>query len=77
MGQPQAERNGVLTAVTGLLSIAVPAGFSKPTETAPIGVPIGIEFVGRPWSEPLLIRLAYAFEQATNSRRPPASTSAL
>jgi len=49
-------------------SIVVPAGFSIPTETAPLGVPVGIEFAGRPWSEPLLIGLAYSFEQATKFR---------
>ncbi|MGO9378668.1 MAG: amidase family protein [Dissulfurispiraceae bacterium] len=77
VGQPQAERNGVLAAVTGFPSIVVPAGFSRPSESAPIGIPIGIEFIGRPWSEPLLIRLAHAFENATHYRLSPASTPAL
>jgi len=77
VGQPQAERNGVLTAVTGFPSVVVPAGFSGPTESAPIGVPIGMEFVGRPWTESLLIRLAYAFEQASLVRRPPSGAPAL
>jgi len=35
------------------------------------GLPVGISFFGRAWSEPVLIRLAFAFEQATNSRKPP------
>jgi Asp-tRNA(Asn)/Glu-tRNA(Gln) amidotransferase A subunit family amidase len=74
-GQMQVDRNGVLTAATGFPSIVVPAGFSLPTETAPLGVPVGIEFAGRPWSEPLLIGLAYSFEQATMFRRPPISTN--
>jgi amidase len=34
-------------------------------------LPVGISFFGRAWSEPVLIRLAFAFEQATNIRRPP------
>jgi Asp-tRNA(Asn)/Glu-tRNA(Gln) amidotransferase A subunit family amidase len=34
-------------------------------------------FFGRPWSEATLIRLAFAYEQATKHRRPPASTPAL
>jgi len=34
-------------------------------------LPIGISFFGRAWSEPTLIKLAYAFEQATKCRRPP------
>ena len=73
IGQTQGDRNGVLTAVLGFPSIVVPAGFSIPTETAPLGVPVGIEFAGRPWSEPLLIGLAYSFEQATKFRHPPIS----
>ncbi len=57
--------------------MVVPAGFSTPTDTAPIGVPVGMEFVGRPWSEPTLIKLAYAFEQASQLRQPPRSTPLL
>jgi amidase len=34
-------------------------------------MPVGISFFGRAWSEPVLIRLAYAFEQATKVRKPP------
>ena len=33
--------------------------------------PVGISFFGRAWSEPALLRLAYAYEQATRHRRPP------
>ncbi|TME50693.1 MAG: amidase, partial [Chloroflexi bacterium] len=51
-------------AVAGYPSITVPAGFV-------FGLPIGISFFGRAWSEPILLKLAYAFEQATKSRRPP------
>jgi amidase len=74
VGASQVERNGVLGSVTGFPAFVVPGGFSKPTDTAPIGVPIGLEMIGRPWSEPTLIRIAYAFEQATKYRRPPVST---
>ena len=35
------------------------------------GLPVGITFIGRAWAEGTLIRLAYAFEQATKHRRPP------
>ena len=35
------------------------------------GLPIGLSFFGRAWSEPTLIRLAFAFEQLTQNRRPP------
>ncbi len=51
-------------AVAGYPNINVTAGFI-------FGLPVGISFFGRAWSEPVLIRLAYAFEQATNARRAP------
>jgi len=35
------------------------------------GLPVGLSFFGRAWSEPTLIKLAYAYEQATTQRRPP------
>ena len=77
IGEDQKERNGVLGAVTGFPAITVPAGFSSASPSAPLGVPVGIEFLGRPFSEAALIRLAYAFEQATRYRRAPASTPPL
>jgi amidase len=78
IGEPaQLERNGILAALTGFPAIAVPAGFSTPTDSAPIGVPVGIEFLGQPFSEPQLLRIAYGFEQATHARKPPQSTPAL
>jgi amidase len=77
IGERQADRNGVLGSATGFPAITVPGGFSPPTETAPIGVPVGVEFLGRPWDEPTLIRIAYGFEQATKFRRPPQSTPPL
>ena len=73
IGDDQMERNGILGAATGFPSITLPAGFSRPAGSAPIGVPIGIEFLGRPWAESTLVKLAYAFEQATRYRRPPVS----
>jgi Asp-tRNA(Asn)/Glu-tRNA(Gln) amidotransferase A subunit family amidase len=73
----QKDRNGVVAALTGFPAIEVPAGFSTPTADAPIGVPVGIEFLGRAWSEPELIKLAFGFEQATHWRKPPVSTPAL
>ncbi len=51
--------------------IAVPAGFTTDN------LPAGITFMGRPYDEGTLIKLAYAYEQATQHRRPPATTPAL
>lgn len=51
-------------AVAGYPNINVPAGFV-------FGLPVGIAFFGRAYSEPTLIKLAYAYEQATKFRRPP------
>jgi len=51
-------------AVAGYPHITVPAGYT-------FGLPVGFSFVGRAWSEPTLLRLAYAFEQATKVRRAP------
>jgi amidase len=51
-------------AVAGYPSITVPAGFV-------FGLPVGISFFGRAWSEPTLLKLAYAFEQETKVRKPP------
>ena len=77
IGDAQLERNGVLSNSTGFPAITFPGGFSAPTASAPLGVPIGIELLGPAWSEPTLIRLAHAFEQAAQIRRPPASTPPL
>jgi amidase len=51
-------------AVAGYPSLTVPMGFVR-------GLPIGLSFFGRAWSEPRLLGLAYAFEQATRVRRAP------
>jgi amidase len=51
-------------AVAGYPIIKVPAGQAH-------GLPVGLSFIGRAWSEPRLIALAYAYEQATKHRRPP------
>lgn len=77
VGETQVERNGSLGSVTGFPSIVVPGGFSTPTQTAKLGVPVGIEFLGRPWSEKVLIEIGYGYEQATKHRRPSPTTPPL
>jgi len=52
-------------AVSGWPAISVPFGYVS-------GLPVGVTFAGPRWSEPRLVALAYAFEQATAARRPPA-----
>jgi len=51
-------------AISGYPNITVPSGFVQ-------GLPVGISFFGRAWSEPTLIKLAYAYEQATKHRKTP------
>jgi amidase len=53
-----------LPAVAGYPHITVPVGFAH-------GLPVGVSFFGRAWSEPVLLKLAFAYEQATRHRRPP------
>jgi amidase len=59
-------QNGATTApaVAGYPHVTVPAG-------QVMGLPVGLSFIGRAWSEPVLIRLAYAYEQATKHRVAP------
>jgi len=73
----QKDTNGPVAGLSGFPAIEVPAGFSSPTADAPIGVPVGMELLGRAWAEPELIKLAYGFEQASHLRKPPVSTPQL
>ncbi|HEU4355191.1 MAG TPA: amidase family protein, partial [Actinomycetota bacterium] len=56
--------NTTPAAVAGYPTVCVPAGSA-------FGLPVGVSFIGRAWSEPTLIRVASAFERATGHRRPP------
>jgi amidase len=71
IGETQMGVNCQLSANSGLPAIVVPGGFTAD------GLPVGIELLGRAWSEPQLIKFDYAYEQATRHCRPPASTPAL
>jgi len=67
-----------IAAKAGYPSVQVPAGFiSGVGERETPDYPFGVTFTGRAWSEPTLLRLAYAFEQATRVRRPPPGFPAL
>src|SRR5258708_36148578 len=55
--------NTSMAAVAGYPSITVPVGYW-------FGLPVGMSFIGRAWSESTLIKLAYAYEQAAKPRRP-------
>ena len=77
IGEDQADRNGVLSNSTGFPALTFPGGFSPATDTAPIGVPVGLELLGPEWGEPMLFKLAFAFEQAAKVRKPPLSTPPL
>jgi amidase len=71
---PYSSNKGVPTWNTFLVyaaSITVPSGFTTDN------LPVGITFFGRPYSEPTLLKLAYAYEQATHHRRPPKTAPAL
>ncbi|MBT2213156.1 amidase [Actinomadura sp. NEAU-AAG7] len=72
IGQPQVNlKSCALAANTGFPALTVPAGFT------PDGMPVGVELLGRPFSEPKLLGLGFAYEQATHHRRPPVSTPPL
>jgi len=51
-------------AVAGYPDITVPAGFIS-------GMPVGVSFFGRAWSEGTLLKIAYGFERAIQARKPP------
>jgi amidase len=63
-GTATAPGPSTVTAVAGYPHITVPAGYYR-------GLPVGVSFFGRAWSEGTLIKIAYAYEQATRRRHPP------
>lgn len=71
LNTPSGTNNNALSPPTGFPAFTVPMGFTYND------LPAGLQFFGRPFSEPTLVRLCYAYEQATHHRRPPATTPVL
>jgi Asp-tRNA(Asn)/Glu-tRNA(Gln) amidotransferase A subunit family amidase len=63
--------NRLLSPILGFPALTVPAGFTTD------GIPVGIEFMARPFAEGMLFKFGYAYEQGTHHRKPPTSTPAL
>jgi len=72
LNTPHGDNSQFYSPTTGFPAIQVPMGFSHGGT-----LPAGMTIYGRPWSEARLIQYAYAYEQATHRRRPPASTPPL
>ena len=72
LNTPGGDNSQLFSPSTGFPAITVPMGFTRGGT-----LPAGLQLFGRPWSEPTLLKLAYAYEQATHHRRPPASTPPL
>ncbi|HEX6163419.1 MAG TPA: amidase family protein [Vicinamibacterales bacterium] len=69
LNTPGGDNSQFFSPITGFPAIQVPMGYTRGGR-----LPAGITFFGRAWSEPTLIKYAYAYEQATRHRRPPEST---
>jgi len=72
LNTPGGDNSQFFSPTTGFPAIQVPMGYTRGGR-----LPAGITFFGRAWSEPTLIKYAYAYEQATHHRRPPESTPPL
>lgn len=72
LNTPAGDNSQVFSPTTGFPALNVPIGYTRGNQ-----LPLGITLLGRPWSEAALINLAYAYEQATHHRRPPASAPPL
>jgi amidase len=72
LNTPHGDNSQFFSPVTGWPAIQVPMGYTRGG-----ALPAGVTFFGRAWSETALIRMSYAYEQATRHRRPPPSTPPL
>lgn len=72
LNTPAGDNSQLFSPSTGWPAVQVPMGYTRGGL-----LPAGITFFGRAWSEPMLFRLAYAYEQATHHRRPPPTTPPL
>ncbi|MGC3983205.1 MAG: amidase family protein [Steroidobacteraceae bacterium] len=68
---PLGREQNLFSSVTGFPALVVPMGFVDP------GLPMGMQFFGKPWSEATLFEIGYGFEQATHHRVPPPTTPPL
>ncbi len=71
LNTPHGDNSQFFSPTTGFPAINVPMGYTRGV------LPAGMTFFGRAWSEPTLIKLAYAYEQATHHRHPPSTTPPL
>jgi len=72
LNTPGGDNSQLFAPSTGFPAITVPMGFTRNGT-----LPAGLQLLGRPWSEPTLLTLAYAYEQGTHHRHPPAATPPL
>jgi Asp-tRNA(Asn)/Glu-tRNA(Gln) amidotransferase A subunit family amidase len=72
LNTPPGDNSQVFSPTTGFPAVNVPMGYTRQGK-----LPIGMTIFGRPWSEALLLNLAYSFEQQTKHRRPPSATPPL
>ncbi|KAJ9641197.1 hypothetical protein H2204_002875 [Knufia peltigerae] len=72
VGSPsQSGRNGILAALTGSPVVTIPIGFSPATDSAPVGIPIGMELLGLPFAEGTLLKLAKSIDDRLHARKVP------
>ena len=71
----QAGRNGIMASSLGFPAVCFPAGYTAPEISAPLGIPIGMELMGRPGADVLILSIAEKFEKAFRVRRAPTMLS--